>query len=327
MPSLARSQHPFVSICIPTYRRPQRLRSLLTVLNRLSFSRMNPPGIEILVVDNDPDLSAETVCEAFRAGSAWPFRYVHEPQVGVSQARNRCIEEASPHADYIAFIDDDEVPKEDWLEALLIAQTTYNADIVAGPVFPIFESRTQSWIIAGTFFEPPPRPSGTQLDAAGTCNILLRAETLKGLTKAFDERFSTLGSEDTHLTMRLHKAGCRIVWAADAVVYEAVTEERTCLMWLINRAFWGWSSRSLFEREFFGSPAVLAQRAAKGMALVGFGVVSMLPNAFRGRHQAARSLLNIVKGLGSLAGLCGIQGTWNRSAKRNRVLPHSEHIL
>ena len=48
--------------------------------------------------------------------------YYHEPRRGISYARNTCLDHV-PHAtDFITIIDDDEIPAQDWLEQLLLAQ-------------------------------------------------------------------------------------------------------------------------------------------------------------------------------------------------------------
>ena len=44
------------------------------------------------------------------------------------------------HAQYIAFIDNDEAPSPAWLDELLAGLAEYDAGVVAGPVLPMFEA-------------------------------------------------------------------------------------------------------------------------------------------------------------------------------------------
>jgi len=67
---------------------------------------------EILVVDNSVgDKQTEDVARSFAA------RYVVEPKSGLSRARNRGLAEST--SDIVAFIDDDSVPTQNWLELIL----------------------------------------------------------------------------------------------------------------------------------------------------------------------------------------------------------------
>src|SRR5208282_2362401 len=130
------SQMPFaqagsVSLCIATYRRPDRLEALLEDLTR----QTRPPN-ELVVVDNDAAASARAVVErrvSLRA--PFPIRYDIQPLKNISLTRNRTVELAT--GQWVAFIDDDERAPTTWLERLMDAATRYEADGVLGPVDPI----------------------------------------------------------------------------------------------------------------------------------------------------------------------------------------------
>lgn len=300
-----------LSICIATYKRPEGLSRLLEGLNDLRFSEIAPPTIEVVIADNDKDGSARDIYESIKPHFKWELVYGIEPQQGVTFARNRSLSLASPNSEFLVFIDDDEVPSPDWLEALLVCQATYAADVVTGPVFPKFESPdVPDWIVKGGFFAPAEHETGKVMEVAFTNNTLVRSEHIRRLEKPFDENLAFRGSEDVHLFMNLYKQGAKIIWCNEALVYEFIPESRTRLKWLIDRSYYGWSTHSLVEKQCFPSLSVQAMRFLKGCLLILLGSFSMLPNMFLGKHQIVKSILYVYRGLGSLAGLMNVQGAW-----------------
>jgi len=300
-----------ISICIATYKRPAGLKRLIMGLNQLTFSTIAPPNIEIIIADNDATGSARTFCEEVRSQIRWDLKYSVEPEPGVTHARNRTISDAADHTNFIVMIDDDEVPDPHWLDQLLSVQAAFSADIVTGPVYPHFEDpNTPDWIIKGQFFEPHTYETGHLLNVAFTNNVLIRAECLKGMTPVFDQRFAFKGAEDAYLFMKLFSSGHKIVWAKQAIVHEWIPASRTELNWLLQRNFWGWSSYSLFEKEFSASTTSQVIRAFKGLGLIILGLFSLPFSLFKGKSSIARSMINVARGLGTLSGLIGLQGQW-----------------
>lgn len=297
-----------VSICIITYQRPQGLRRLLEGLDRLDFNKIDPPNLEIIVIDNDLSGSAYQLCKEIESNFRWILKYGIEPQRGISYARNRAIASVSEDADFIATIDDDEVPEPYWLEQLLLVQQEYNADVVTGPVIARFEQDDiPEWVKKGKFFDQSRHSTGQPMKVAFTNNVMVRAEIFRKLDKVFDDRFAVTGGEDSHLFMRLYRDGAKIIWADEAIVYEWVPKSRTKLTWLLRRNFHGWSAQSLLERELYPSLKVQAIRLAKGSGLILFGILGLLPSLIRGKAAAIAAILNICRGAGTFAGFWGFR--------------------
>ena len=307
----------FVSICVATYKRQDELKSLLKGIENQVFTRIDPPELEVIIVDNDASGSARIVAAEILPNFKYPLRYDIEPQQGVSYARNRTVKNASDDADFIAMIDDDEVPNSDWLETLLIVQDKYQADVVTAPVLPDFKTvHVPDWIEKGKFFEPRRYPTGHVMDVAYTGNVLVRGQLLKKLETVFDERLAIIGSEDTHLFMRLHKEGATIVWADEAIARERIPESRINLKWLLKRAYWGWSARSLFERELYPSFKIQGMRFIKGCGLLTVGIISIPPAFLQGKCAVNSALLSIWRGAGTLSGLLGYMGSgWKKDQR------------
>ena len=119
--------HVTATVVIPTFRRLDGLDRLLS-----SLVSMDDPGVpwDVLVVDNDDAPGAESVVERWRSRLA--VRHVRETARGSAHARNRGIADAT--GDLIVFVDDDVVPADGWLGALLAPILAGRCDATDGTV-------------------------------------------------------------------------------------------------------------------------------------------------------------------------------------------------
>ena len=296
-----------VSVCVITYRRPEGLERLLRALDGLVFQRVEAPGLEVVVVDNDPDGSAAEVCERVAPDLRWPIRYERETRRGLSYARNHAVAAARDRADFIAFIDDDEAPDPRWLDELLAVQAERDADVVSGPVLRVFEGEVPEWVVKGGFFVKPRYETGARVEDPATANVLVRTAALEGMEQPFDERFALTGGEDTHLFLRLARDGRRMVWADGAVVREWIPASRTTAAWVLQRVYRTANTWSMCERELRPTAGTVAMRAAKGAARIGYGVALLPFSWLLGRHMVVRSLWYVCFGAGNLTGLAGLR--------------------
>lgn len=132
-----------VTIGICTWNRAALLREALGALTRLTL----PPRLEWedLIVDNDSTDGTESVVAEFR--DLLPIRSVCEPTPGLSNARNRCVDEA--RGAYILWTDDDVTVEENWLQEYTRAFAHLPAAAVfGGPVRPRFEGSRPEWLVA-----------------------------------------------------------------------------------------------------------------------------------------------------------------------------------
>lgn len=295
-----------IAICVCTFKRPQGLRRLLEGLDRLTFETVEPPRIDVIVVDNEARGSAAAVCRDVKPTFRWTLVCTEEPRRGITYARNKCLDTVGADVDFIAFIDDDEVPDHGWLEELLLARSLHDADVVTGPVVPRFESGSPPrWVQHGRFFEPRRHPDGRRLAVAFTNNVLMRGAIPQEINRRFDDRFALTGGEDTDFFMHAHRAGYRIVWAARALVYETIPASRTTVGWLLRRNYREWGSHSRCELALYPSPRVLAMRVVKATTLIVAGLAYLPIAALLGRRRLVCALLLVSRGLGSYSGLLG----------------------
>ena len=294
-----------VAVCVITYNRPRGLVRLLKGLDRQTFTGL-APAVEIVVVDNDPAGSACVLLEETNPVRNWPLRCYVEARRGIPQARNAAISNLEGGVDFVAFVDDDEVPVPRWLDELLRVQREHEADAVAGTVLRYFDQPPPDWILRGRFFEKRRYRTGQPVKYVDTANSLVRRELFEGQDKPFDERLAFSGGEDTHFFLRAHRDGRKMVWADGAVVHELIPRSRASAGWVFRRAYRLGNSLAFCEADLDPSPSVLALRTAKAIARIarGFLLVPVSP-LLGGRHALARALHEVFRGAGMLAGLAG----------------------
>jgi succinoglycan biosynthesis protein ExoM len=295
-----------IAVCVITCQRPDGLKRLIYGLNELTFESCAAPELQIVVVDNDPAGSACEFLEGIRPDLRWPLKCAVEPRRGIPFARNKAVATAGENLDFVASLDDDEVPEPLWLDELLYAQRLYEADVVGGPVIPYFDEPVPSWVVRGKFFDRPRHATGTLLKVAATNNALIRAEIFKSMDEHFSTRLGMTGADDTHFFMRVHRAGYRMVWADDARVHEWIPGSRANAKWLLRRAYGLGTRITLCELDIDPSFSTRARRVAKASGRIVQGI-SLIPlSPFLGGRRALYGALQYVsRGTGIFAGLAG----------------------
>jgi succinoglycan biosynthesis protein ExoM len=221
-----------ISVCVCTYQRPALLKKLLEKLQYQKTEELF--GYSVVVVDNDKEGSARETATDFQKNSSIALEYDIESQKGIPMARNRALKNA--RGSYVAFIDDDELPGDDWLLNLYKASIKYNADAVLGPVRPYFETMPPGWIVKGKFFERPEHETGTKLrwEETRSGNVLLKRSVFEDPADIFNPAY--LHGEDKELFRRMIEKGRIFVWCNEAPAYETQLPHRFKRMYFLKRA-------------------------------------------------------------------------------------------
>ena len=293
-----------VCICVATFKRPLTLARLLRSLSELRFEKNSNVLVRVAVADNDADGSAFATVQAASSYLRIPIAYEIEPSRGISFARNRTVRMAG-QCDYIAFIDDDEVAGERWLDELLHAQSLYDADAVVGPVIPAFDYEPPPWIVRGRFFERPRHATGTSIAYGRTGNALITKRTLDRIRGPFDHEFAFSGTEDTLLFKQLLRSDACIVWCDEAQVTEINPATRNA-RWLLKRSF-GTANAHVFCERALGVKLCKPISALKGLILVTFGTLALVPSLIIAAEKTVWACSLIARGLGQLAGAVNIR--------------------
>jgi succinoglycan biosynthesis protein ExoM len=299
-----------VTVCVCTYRRPALLERLLTALTEQVTG--GAFTVSIVVADNDASRSAEAVVATFGRRSPIAVVYCVEPEQSIALARNTALRHA--HGDYVAFIDDDEVPGPTWLLTLLRACARHNADGVLGPVEPRYDVPPPDWIVRGRFHERPRHRSGAVMDwqHARTGNALLARRVFDCPEAVFRREFVT--GEDRDFFRRLIAAGHVFVWCAEAVVHEHVPATRCTRRFMLRRAL----LRGKISLRH-GSPASRVGRSIVAVTLYTLA----LPLLFlAGQHHFMKYLVKIFDHAGRLLAAVGL----NPMAERYVSCPEDDHV-
>jgi glycosyltransferase involved in cell wall biosynthesis len=222
-----------ISVILCTY---NRCRSLARTLDSLAVQQL-PDSVdwEVIVVDNNSKDQTREVVEEFCGPHSGRFRYLFEPQQGLSHARNAGIREA--RGDVLAFTDDDVTLDPKWLLNLTSALRDGTAVGTGGRILP---EQT---------FVPPRWLSVNQKHALaplaifdGGASPYQLADPPFGANMAFQKKMfekygvfrtdlgrcgeSLISNEDTEYGRRLLTAGEPLRYEASAIIYHPVTENR-----------------------------------------------------------------------------------------------------
>jgi succinoglycan biosynthesis protein ExoM len=296
-----------VVVCIATYHRPGGLGRLLTSLCSLEFKKSSPPDWHVIIIDNDHQGSALSIVEEMRPSFPVTIEYHIEPTKGIASARNAAVKHAQG-ADFVAFIDDDEVAEPNWLDELLTVQNQYQADIVQGPVLPIFEQEPQKWIARGRFFSMPRYSTGTKIKYAAMGNALIKHKWLHAYEGPFDPRLNLTGGEDTLFSTKIYQLGAQIVWADDAVAHEFVPPSRMTASWIIRRKWRYGLTLAIIDNMLKRPFHLKILRVMKGSYQILASLIMFLPLViFLGYTGVIKSLGRFCYGWGEILGLFGLR--------------------
>jgi glycosyltransferase involved in cell wall biosynthesis len=293
---------------VATFQRPVLLRSLLVSLRAQVFPRNPDLDVVLVVVDNDADAGARAIVDELRAEIPFPIEYEIEPTRGIPHARNCAVRRAlEAGADFVAFIDDDEVASPTWLDELVSVQRKMHGDVVSGPSLPRYAEGVPKWVAAGRFFHYPRYRSGTRIHIAATNNVLIARRLLADHPAPFDPAFGLSGMDDSHFFMRVRNEGARLFWADEALVEEFIPASKARVSWILQRAYRIGNGYVFCVRDLHPTYQWLLPRVMGALARILFGALLLPLGVLRGRTAMVSSLRTIANGVGSIVGLLGVR--------------------
>jgi GT2 family glycosyltransferase len=306
---------PAVSVVLPTYRRPDVLRSTLTSLMTLDYP---PDRYEIVVVDdgsgdNTPDVMAE-----LQQNADTKLVYLQRPNRGAAAARNQGARSAT--GDILIFLDDDIEVEPSHIRDHLAARSNNPDALINGHwEFPETLTQTLSASPFGRFrleveewvkdrIEKRPLDNGYEAPSAVTaCNLSIRRRHFWELG-GFDETFPFAGYEDQELSYRAVQGGFPLIY--DRRIRLVHNDQRLTLLEFCQR-----------QRRGACSAVHLAKRHPEGFG----GGAMMVENGPLALSDSPRIFLKklLKRGLTTPPALAGVHhgvGLLERIAPKSRLL-------
>lgn len=248
------------SIVICSYNRHKLLTKAIESALRQTFGR---DMYDVIVVDNSSDVAAALSARERYLSQAPRLQYLVEDTPGLSRARNVALH--CSKAEYIAFLDDDAIAHDNWLEQIdhVLNTSGGNIGVVGGRVRPIWESPPPKWLLPGSV--DPSEVNNHEFPMVGNfsvvnwggdvrepkagewlagANIVFHREALIA-AGGFDQNLgrqgnghSLLSNEEGNAIGKLKNDGWQVRYAPEAIVDHFVPDERVTQGWLVRRISW-----------------------------------------------------------------------------------------
>jgi succinoglycan biosynthesis protein ExoM len=266
-------------------------------------------SFSINVVDNDCNASAQDAVLQYIDHNI-SVKYSVEPRQNIALARNKVTETAS--GKYFAFIDDDELPENDWLLLLFHAIRRYKVAGVLGPVKPNFLETAPAWLKRSGICNRASYVTGTMFTSGElrTGNALLISELFNKGEIAFSENKGRTGGEDDDFFQRMMKKGNVFVWCEEAAVYETISPIRHKLGYYLKRALLigGQSGREMRKNvRRYGI------RLTRCIVIFIISSIILPFTILMGFHKFVKWLIRVCYNLSQIMGFCGVYFIRERS--------------
>lgn len=292
-----------VTLGVLTYKRPDGISKLLDVLMRQHRSAERPYALTVVVVDNDAAGSSKDVVLGHAENGAYRLIYVVEEQQGIPIARNRAMDSAPTETDLFCFMDDDEWPVDNWVDAMLATRQATGADCIYGPVEPVFEGPVSDWLRDSRLYARKRYMEGQRLDFAASNNVMFDLRRFQALNLRFDERMRFTGGSDYLFFNQAVRRGITIHWCSDALVYDVFPVSRLTLKWQRQRQYRLGNTFAVAVR-LEGSRAEQVKLLARGVMRLALGV-AMSPAMAVSPYWGGRAMVHMLRGAGTTVGMLG----------------------
>lgn len=254
---------PEFSVVICTRNRARYLKACVASVLAQTLAR---DRFEILIVDNGSSDETAALGRAWQASG--DARYIREPVVGLSQARNTGWQSARGR--WVGYLDDDGRASPDWLESARAAfcDATPEPAWVGGPIDLDWEGAPPSWLdeelqeCLGRLDWGPAARWLEPMERLGGGNSFYPRAVLASL-QGFDTRLGRksdllLSGEETQLQRRLEAAGGRLYYHPGVRMLHSVPVERLQPRFFYGRYYWGGITDEFIRRTLSGSGGAAA---------------------------------------------------------------------
>jgi succinoglycan biosynthesis protein ExoM len=258
--------------------------------------------VEVLIVDNNALPNEQKFVEEFAKQTRYPVYYVHEPEAGVSNARNTALRVTSTH--FLAFLDDDMEITSGWIDEMVKVAMVHKAGVIFGPLVAKFDDERNPYnTYLSSFYARQSKQleDGISEEAFGTGGCLIDLQTCILPNPPFDIRLNESGGEDDMFFESLHDSGALYGWAPNAICYECVPAERTTTKYIAKRNFgFGQGPSRIAASKGLSGSRQLARHMSVGLAQsLLFGVIWYSARLAK-RPSQVRYLALAARGVGKI---------------------------
>ena len=244
-----------ISAVICTYNRADYLGKAIQSLVDQSLDK---DQYEIIIVNNrSTDNTEDVVCKDF--AHVTNLRYFYEPIQGLSQARNTGTDKSQ--GKYVAFLDDDAIACDEWLERIVNAFENSELPLgsVGGKIDPIWEIPRPTWLsdevlllltVLDWFDKPTILEPQYWLAGANIAFPKFLLNEMGGFQVELGRKGNNLlSNEETVMREDIERAGYKCLYDPEIYVQHHVPAERVNKKWFMRRRLWGGISQAVLERQ------------------------------------------------------------------------------
>lgn len=269
------------SVAIPTYNGATRLPEVLDALKQQTHTESLI--WEILVVDNNSCDHTAQIVQHYQ--ESWPERcplkYCFEPQQGLRFARQCAIDNSA--SQYVGFLDDDNIPFQNWVFAAYHFGEMYSqAGAYGGKIHakldelnPELFEQVGNYLAIRQYGEVPQQFQPERLQLPAGAGLVVRREAwLACVPSPSQAMYQGRGADDYEISLHLYKSGWQIWYNPAMEIWHHIPPQRlerkylvsitylygllTCEMlmilakpwqqpWILARSFLGSSKRLIFH--------------------------------------------------------------------------------
>jgi glycosyltransferase involved in cell wall biosynthesis len=294
-----------ITIGIPTYKRPEMLMKLVGSIADCEIAPALISSVNIIIVDNDIEKSAKQVVSVLiDRFSNYKISYFCYPFKGLSNVRNELIQKGLEHdPDFFVFVDDDEYVSVQWLNQLVKTIVNNKGDLTMGPVNSVVSSSVPPYV--SCWLDRAVYPDNTKLAFIRSGNLIIRVRSLLKLNVMFDTRFNQTGGEDSYFGLQMIKKGASVFWAANAIAYETVPDNRANIKWIMKRYYNG-ANKFAYVLKIEKEKAKIVRKFVVSILYILIGTVAAVFTFFPIRKRYW-GVLKISEGFGGVAGILTIR--------------------
>lgn len=253
-----------------------RKEFLVKCLDSLLRQTLPREKYEILVVDNGSMDATREVLKAYEVRHG--VRWIYEPVVGLSRARNTAWKHA--RTSYLGYIDDDAVADKYWLEDALACFLKVRPQPVwvGGAIYLEWEDERASWIneelcqpLGKLYWGNVPRflSKSERLGGGNSFYAVSFLSQIGGFNESLGRKDVLLSGEETELQKRAQARGHALYYHPKIAICHFVPRDRMQPSWFYRRYFWGGISDYIQKRSEAGKSSSMS--VGNGCSAVRYG--------------------------------------------------------